>query len=266
MNAVTNLVDLRIARPDNAAATRAAEALERVNALVVDTPEDYEAAAAFLREIKSRWNETEDQRKHLVAPINEAKDRVQRLFAGPDGPLTIYSKAEGIVKNKLADYQREQERIRQEEQRIANERARKEREELEARAREQERKAREKADADRKAAEEAAAAGRAEEAAKLEARADRTENKAAEKAQALELQAASVVAPVIEREAPKVAGLKTREVWKFEITDASKINPTFLCPDLDKIGKTVKALKNDAPGVIGAGVKVWPDKSLASGS
>lgn len=263
MNAVPNLVDVRIERPSNIAETRAQEALSRANALTISTPEQYEGAAAELREIKGKFNEIDAQRKELVKPINEAHDRIQNFFRGP---LNFLSKAEGIVKGKIADYQREQERIRQEAQRAANERARREREETEARAREAERKAREKAEADRKAAAEAEAAGRADEAAKLSARADRTENKAAEKAQSLELQAASVVAPVIEHEAPKVDGLKTRDVWKFEITDASKINPLFLMPDEKKIAATVKALKGDAPGAIGAGVRVWSEKQIASGS
>jgi hypothetical protein len=256
------LVELAIARPDNTAETTASAALSAANARTITTADDYTAAAAELQAIKAKWKQIEAQRKELIEPVDEQRKRVMNFFRKP---LEFLEQAEQIIKGKIAGYQREQERLRLEEQRIANEKARKEREAIEAAARETERKAREKAEADRKAAAAAEAEGRAAEAAKLNARADRTESKAAEKATVLEQQAASVVAPVVQREPPKVAGLKTREVWDYEIVDRSAIPLTtdYYTLDEKKIRDRVKSLKGDAniPGV-----RVFPDKSIASGS
>ncbi len=263
MNAVTRLVDVAIDRPDNSAETGANRALAAARTITISTPAEYEATGAALRDIKSRWNAVEAERKKLLQPIDEARERIQTFFRTP---LAALAQAEAIVKGKIAEYQREQERLRLEEQRKLEEKARREREELEARAREAERKAKEQAEADRRAAEAAAAAGRAAEAAKLKARADAKETKAAEKAAQLEQRAAEVVAPIAQREVPKVAGLATREVWRFEILDASKINPLWLMPDEAKIRKTVNALKGDAAAAIGSGVRVWCDKQIASSS
>lgn len=49
----------------------------------------------------------------------------------------------------------------------------------------------------------------------------------------------------------KIEGVTYRENWQFEITDAAAIPRDYLCPDLSKIGKVVKALKGTAaiPGV-----------------
>lgn len=255
---MTNLVEVSIPQPSSSASDRASAALSLAQSMSVTTAEQYSAGAAELQGIKAKFREIDEARKQLVKPINEAHKRVQEFFSGP---LDFLSKAEAIIKGKLVVYQNEQDRLRREEQRRAEEAARKERERLESQAREAERKAREKADADRRAAEAAAAAGRAEEAARLAARAAATETKAAEKAEALEQRAASVVAPVVHRETPKVAGLKTREVFKFEIVDAGLLPREYLVPDEQRIRKVVNALKMDAKI---PGVRVYPDKQLAS--
>ena len=56
---------------------------------------------------------------------------------------------------------------------------------------------------------------------------------------------------VIEKQTPKVEGLSYRENWWFKITDATKIPREYLCVDEVKIGKIVRALKQEAniPGV-----------------
>ena len=116
----------------------------------------------------------------------------------------------------------------------------------------------------RREAEEAAAAGRAAEAAKLAAKAERVEEKAAAKVEALQAQEAAVVAPVIYRAAPKVAGVSFRDVWQFEITDPAQINSAFLMPDEQKIRRQVQAMKGDAADMIGPGVRVWMERQPAS--
>ena len=243
----------------------------------VANPADYEVAGLELRRVKDAQKRLDELRKSMTRPLDAAKKAIMDFFRAPEDKL---AKAEAGIKRAMVTYQDEQERLRREEQRRAEEAARRERERLAEQAREAERKAREKAEAERKAAEEArqaaekaAAEGRAEEARKAaaaaaaaEARAAATEAKAAEKVEAIETRAAAVVAPIIQREAPKVAGVATREVWRFEITDPSKINDAFKMPDEQKIRKQVAALKGDAAAIIGPGVRIWCEKSIAAGA
>ena len=75
-----------------------------------------------------------------------------------------------------------------------------------------------------------------------------------------------VAAPVVQAEAPKVAGVSSRKAWKFEIVDASKVNPLFLMPDTVKIGRQVTALGRDAQDVVGEGVRIYEDTIVSSRS
>jgi hypothetical protein len=227
----------------------------------VTTPAQFESGAADLARVKGMQKKLEETRTGITGPMNAALKKVNDFFRGPAEKL---AGIERTIKAKLGGYHEAQEKLRLEEQRKVDETARKERERLEAIARETERKAREKAEAERKAADEAAAAGRAEEAARLREKAQATEQKAAEKAATFDERAATVVAPVISREAPKVAGLQMREVWEYQIVDASKINPAFMMPDEKKIGAQVRALKGDAAAIIGEGVKVTKRMAPAS--
>ena len=86
-------------------------------------------------------------------------------------------------------------------------------------------------------------------------------DRAAEKVEDLQLREAMVVAPVVDREAPKVAGIATREVWRFEVTDPALVPREYLVVDESKIGKVVRALKGDA---VIAGVRVYSERQLAS--
>jgi hypothetical protein len=226
----------------------------------VTTAEQYAAGATDLQQVKAAQKRLEETRTSITKPMNDALRRVNDFFRGPTERLAA---VERVLKAQLVKFADEQERIRREEQRKADEAARKERERLEAQAREAERKAREKAEADRKAAEAAAAAGRAEEAAKLAARAAATEEKAAAKADDLALRAATTVAAVIAREPPKVAGVSTREVWKFEITDPAAVPREYLVVDEARIRKVVQALKGDAKI---AGVRVYAERQMAAGA
>lgn len=281
-----NLVEVITPMPDGSAQTRAAVALERVKNLVIRTHEDYAAAATDLAAVKSQWKSVDKDREELKAPSLEACKRVDNFFRPP---LTFLLEAEKILKGKITAYDAEQDRLRKAEQARLDEIARKERERKEAEAREVERKAREKADAERRAAEEArqAAATAAREAAEARARgdaeaaakaveaareaskaalradakADRVESAAAQKSESLQAEAAQVVAPVVQRAAPKVTGLTFTEVAKFEVIDKTKLPMEYLVPDEVRIGKVVRALKTEAniPGV-----RVWMEKQPAS--
>ena len=54
-------------------------------------------------------------------------------------------------------------------------------------------------------------------------------------------------------EAPKAEGFSTRENWDFRMLDPKKLNPEFTIPNEPKIRATVKALKQDAHTIVGAG-------------
>jgi flagellar biosynthesis GTPase FlhF len=287
-SAPTNLVEITTPMPDSSVKSKAEAALARVKALVITSPESYAAAAADLAAIKGEFKVVDKQREDLKAPSLEGCRRVDAFFKPP---LDFLRSAEQIVKGKLTDYDRQQEQLRIAEQRRLDEEARKERERKEAEAREVERKAREKAESERKAADEARKAeerarreadeakargdreaaeaaekqarAAAKEAAKLDTRAERTEAAGEEKAATLQAAAHSVVAPVIQREPPKIAGLTRREDWKFEVTDPSKVPREYLMVDEQKIGKVVKALKKET---VIAGVRVYPVPILGSAS
>lgn len=226
----------------------------------VATPVQYADAGEQLKQVKAAMKRLDDLRKGMTRPLDVAKKAIMDFFRAPEEKLV---RAESGIKRAMIAYSDEQERIRREEQRKAEEAARKERERLEAVAREAERKAREKADAERKAAEAAAAAGRAAEAAKLMAKAAATEERAAVKAEEAAQQASMVVAPIIQREPQKIAGISNRETWRFEVLDASLVPREFLTVDEHKIRKYVAAMKGDAKI---AGVRIYSEKILASGA
>jgi hypothetical protein len=231
------------------------------NAYPVATPAQFEAGADDLKRVKAAQKKLEDTRTSITGPMNAALKKVNDFFRAP---ATLLERAERTIKASLGSYAEEQERKRREEQRQAEERAAAERRKAEEKAAAERRKADEEAAELRRKAEAEAAAGRASEAAKLAARADARVEKAESKAQGFEQHAQTIVAPVIQREAPKVAGLQMRDVWEFEIVDASKIPAAFLMPDEKKIGQLVRNLKGDAAAILGAGVKVTSRKAPAS--
>jgi colicin import membrane protein len=244
-------------------ATEAVSLTSVTTHFAVRNADGFTAAGTLLTRIKAQLKTLEDARTRITKPINDALRAVNAQAKEAAAPLL---NAEARIKTALTTYNREQEELRRIEQRKADEEAARQRAKVEAEAR----AARAKAEADaaelRRKAEAEAAAGRVAEAAKLAARAQTTIERAEDKAQELELQASSVVAPIITREAPKVAGISMREVWKFEVTDATKINAAFLMPDEAKIRKLVQSMRGDAASVIGAGVRVWAEKSVAAGA
>ena len=233
---------------------------EQTRALRIVNGEQYESASSLLQTVKGALKQIEEQRTSITKPLNDA---LRNANAQAKVAAAPFEDAERTIKRALVAYTDEQERLRRDAQRKADEAARKERERIDAQAREVERKAREKAEADRRAADEAAAAGRAEEAARLAERAATTEAKAAEKVEALEVRAATVVAPIIQREPPKVAGISTREVWKFRISNAAAVPREYCAIDEARIRKVVAALKGDTAI---PGVEVYAERVMAAGA
>jgi hypothetical protein len=213
------------ARDDVREVTAATQALVALaGSYQVATPEQYSGAGADLTRVKAAQKRLEAVRKAITQPLDAAKKAVMDFFREPEMKL---ADAENRIKRSMIAFSDEQDRIRREEQRRADEAARKERERIEAQAR------------------------KAAESGKVE------------KADALEQRAAAVVAPVIHREAPTVAGINMREVWKFEVTDPDLVPRQYLSVDESKIRKVVQALKGDTKI---DGVRIWPEKQMAAGA
>jgi hypothetical protein len=107
-------------------------------------------------------------------------------------------------------------------------------------------------------------------ASKLETRAASTEQRGAEKAEMLSMQAASVVAPTVVVDVPKVKGLSSRQVWEHEVTDlnalidaviAGKAPRIYLAANDKTLGAMAKAQESqfNCPGV-----KAFPKTITAS--
>jgi exonuclease VII large subunit len=212
-------------RPDVKALTSETEQLSTLaTTYVVKTTEQYEAAANDLQKIKGALKRLQELRLSITRPMDEAKKRIMDLFRAPEQKL---QNAELAIKRAMNTFITDQARERERLQREQEERARKERERLQ------------------KQAEKAAAKGQTEKAAELEHRAE------------------TVVAPTVQIETPRVAGVQTREIWRFEIVDQSALPREYLMPDEKKIGGVVRALKGDTniPGV-----RVWTETMIASGA
>lgn len=192
--------------------------------LIVSSPAHYEDAAEHLKKVMAAKKRVESMRTEITAPLNESLKAANNLFRTPGDKL---AQAERLIKSKLSAFQSEQERLQRMEQDKADAEARKERERLA----ELERKARE--------------AGRESAAEKHAARAE------------------AVVAPVIERQAPKVAGVLMRDVWLFKIEDPALVPREYLEVDAIKIRRYVNAMKADA---VIPGVRIYSEKQVAAAS
>jgi len=146
----------------------------------VVTQEQYSGAGEKLKAIKGLMQKVNATFDPIISKAYAAHREAVAQKKNHEGPLI---EAEGIYKRGMLGFQQEQERIRREEQARLDELARKERERLEARA--------------------AAAEAKGK----------------AEKAEELRNQAATVPAPVVQIETPKVSGVSTREVHKAVVTD-----------------------------------------------
>jgi len=181
-------------------AQEAAAMLARYTNFAVTTADQYECAAAVLKEIKGKTAEIEDLRKSLTRPLDDSKKRIMDLFRRP---LDMLTAAEGKVKRALLTYQQEQERIRQEAERVARA----------AQQKEQERLAKLQREAEARAA-AAVAEGNEKKAAEAKKKA---EEFAARK------QVAEAAPTSVQSFVPAVKGLSTKKTWRAEIVNAAAI-------------------------------------------
>jgi hypothetical protein len=179
---------------------------------------DYTQAAGMLKHVKHHALKVEEIEESEKRPHLDNLKKVREKYA----PLRErWKAAEASLKKLLADYQEKARIERLEAQRAAELAAADERDKL------------------NKKAEKAIASGKSEKAVSL-----------------LE-QAAAVVAPVVQTEAPKIAGLSFVEKWHFEVINDEVVPQEYKSTDLKKLDKVVSVLKEAAKSI--PGIRVWKE-------
>lgn len=190
---------------------------------------DYSAAGGFLADAKALIRAVEAARTAAKAPVLEAGKKIDATAKDFTAKLEAEIARVGKI---VLGYQEEQHRKAAEAERKAREEAaRLERERLAAEAEARRREEEARAEAERKRREAEEADRRAQQtgelaldavAANAQAEAEAAAKAAAEAAaQAAAAAAAPVVVPlvVVPPPPPKLAGLRQREVWVFDVTD-----------------------------------------------
>jgi hypothetical protein len=231
---------LREAGTDGAAQTAVeSEALAVVSEarqLTVTNPEEYKTAAAELRTIAQHVQRIRDWFKPLKESAHRAHQELcQREKQALDELITV----ERWLKQQLGTYAQ-----REEQPRIAEQNRLQAERDAEARAIAQ----KQAEDAQMSLAEELHAAG---------------DTEGAEAVLCQDVQPSpTFVAPVILPKAvPQVEGIGGRTVWKFRITDPTKVPREYLMVDEAKIGGVVRAMK-DMTRI--AGVEVYPEQVVSA--
>ena len=178
--------------------TAASPLITAARACKVETNQHYTQAAEQLIAIKAAQKKLAAKKKAVLDPAKAVVKAINELFAAPETEL---EQAEGLFKRAMIAYTDAQEEIRRREQARLDKLAQEERERKEAQAR--------KAAAD---AEAARAAGKVRRAEQLET-----------KAEVLADTAATIVAPQVQREAPKAAGVSQAEYWSAVVVDLEQL-------------------------------------------
>lgn len=196
--------------PDQASLSeRAKQALTFIESYVIDSPEAYQLAAEELAANKSRQRKLEEQRTAITGPLNQVLTAVNALFRGPRETLEA---GEALLKRKMLAWDDLVRQRAEAARRAAEEAAAKQRAEAEAAA------AAQAAEAQRLAAEaqQKAAAGDLQAAAVAQAAAQRAQDEAIVAADTAQM----VVAPLPAVAMPaKVKGISTTTRLTFEVTD-----------------------------------------------
>ncbi len=221
---VEALNEVTIVPPDTSECTEQASkiTLAAKSMRVVDA-QTYATAGEFLKHIKKARQVLADTFNDPIAKAHETHKAMLAAKKQHDQPL---DQAEQLVKSKMLDWQREEDRKRREE---------------EARLREQARKLEEER--------------RLAEAAELERQGE------SERAEAVI--AAPVVAPpvVLAPTTPKVSGISTRKVWKFRIVDQNIIPRNYMIPDEKALGSLARSLQERASV---PGVEFYADETMSA--
>lgn len=180
---------------------------EKAKAVVVRTPEEAANAVEFGKACKSLRIRIVEFYKPLKKAFDDGKRVVLDREKDALAPVDL---AESLISSAVTKYRVEQDRIARE-ARVA-----------------EEKRQRDEAEKKRLAAIDHAL-------------------KKGNEAQAERLLEKPLPAPIVKTvEPPKIAGIRRRQVWKFEIIDSAKIPREFLCVDEKAIGAFVRAKKEEA--------------------
>lgn len=197
---------------------------EQLRELSVVNDHAYHFVAGALKGIKHELKILEELQETDSRPHLDALQKIRDEYR----PLkTLWSDMETIAKEKLTAYEQTQDKLREEEQRRLNLAAAAERERLQ------------------KAADKLMAQGKVE--------------KAIEKAAIAE----SIVAPVVQRAAPKVEGLSFSEHWDFEVVNKNDVPDEYKMLDMPLLRKVVSAMKGACRIT---GIRVFMTRRAASKS
>jgi hypothetical protein len=196
---------------------------DQYDVFTVSTDEEYENGADHLKGIKDAQKTVEAERKKITDPLFQAKKNADAFFKQFTDKLAL---AESNIKAGLLEYAKKKEAEQREAQRIANEKAEKERKRL----------------------------------ARLQENAEKRGD--TEKADQFGDRAAATMPETVEQKTPpKVSGIATKEVWKYEITDPSLVPDQYKVIDEKRIAGVVRSLKGDTEI---PGVRVYAEKQMAS--
>ena len=222
--AVQNLPQVILPTFDGAIADAARQKLDAARLEVITNDIDYEVYAAKQKDATARLRILEAGYEQHANPLNAAI-RAIRSFWKP--AIDIVEQERQLRSRVMGEYHNkklaEQRRLQQ----LADEEAARQRRALEAKS----------------------------------TKAEQSGN--ADKAAVLANQAAMTVAPVVRTDAPKIAGQSVREVWLFQIEDASRIPREYLIPDEQKLGRFARAMRADASV---PGVRFYSQTRVASGA
>jgi hypothetical protein len=268
-----------------------AEVVEEVNAavlearaIVVNTPEEAQAATEFLSVIAGAKRKNESARRFLVDPLKKHAKAIDERFKANAAPL---DEADRLVREKVIAFQKiEQERLAEEQRRLDAERAEREaqaererqaaleeaqRVEREAREAVQRRQAELRAAASERAREialmsdvelSATAEGQlgdddahladreiaARRAARLAQEQADEARRIAEEAQQAQIAAASAPTAVVE--ATTLGSASATRRWKGTVVDATRVPREYLVVDQTKINAAVREGVREIPGVL----------------
>src|SRR6267142_1909680 len=242
----------QIVKPEDKFALTLASLQAQSASIAVKTPEDCLTAKTMQRDVRNYMKDVHLKLDPFVESakrnLAEAKDELNKW-------LTPAEAVDGVLAQKVKDYERiERERAEAEQRRINEERRR----QADAEA-----AAAEKRKAEQKAIEEARKAGELNkrQAEKMRKEAEERERAAKEQAaKDAELVKASVTDVEVKPNIPTVAGVPSRRNWKFRVLDATRIPRAYLMPNEVKIGADVRFLKNklEAESKI-PGIECWEE-------
>jgi hypothetical protein len=190
MNTEVDLVPKASREMITGAVEGACQLAERIKVTSVEL--NLEAANA-LKSVKGAQKIVESTKDGLTDPLELTIKRITAFFKGPKDRL---QRAENLLKGQMLAFEEEQKEKARKEQARLDEIARQERLKKEAQAQAAAEKARIEA-----------AAGNTVKAEKLQAKADM-----------LAEVSASIVAPIVRIETPRVAGVTSRETWSATVT------------------------------------------------